>query len=142
MFIPLAYQIWKTRQYLTKASVSSKYIIEPESIKINVILNWLSIVRNITHFILKCFIQFACTNLDGSHKEGGNFFNLLQKERGNQKGVPTLEETMRVKGQKTAQNEKQLHLSHAISQEKYSIWSWFLVHLCKVMISPGFFFFF
>ena len=34
-------------------------------------------------FILKCFIQCTCTNLDGSQKEGGNFFNLLQKE-----GVP------------------------------------------------------
>ena len=50
-------------------------------------------------FILKCFIQFACTNLDGSQKERGNFFNLLQKEGGTQKGgqkkgVPTLEETM------------------------------------------------
>ena len=31
-------------------------------------------------FILKCFIQFTCTNLDSSQKEGGNFFNLLQKE--------------------------------------------------------------
>ena len=53
-------------------------------------------------FILNGFIQFTCTNLDGSQKEGGNFFNLLQKEgvlpsggfpqkRG---GVPNLEETM------------------------------------------------
>ena len=50
---------------------------------------------------------------------------------------------MGVKGQKIAQNEKeQLHLSHAISQEQYSIWSWFLVHLCKMMISPGAFFHF
>ena len=53
---------------------------------------------------LKCFIQFTCTNIDGCQKEGGNFFNLLQKEGGTQKGkggpseegggVPTLEETM------------------------------------------------
>ena len=34
------------------------------------------------------------------------------------------------------------HVSHAISQEQYSIWSWFLVHLCKMMISPGIFFHF
>ena len=34
-------------------------------------------------FILKCFIQFTSTNLDGFQKEGGNFLNLLQKE-----GVP------------------------------------------------------
>ena len=37
-------------------------------------------------FILKCFLQFTCTNLDGSQKEGGNFLNLLQKEGGTQKG--------------------------------------------------------
>ena len=30
-----------------------------------------------------------------------------------------------------------LCLSHSISQEAYIIWSWFLVHLCKVMISPA-----
>ena len=47
-----------------------------------------------------------------------------------------------VKGQKIAQNEKwKLHTSGAISQEQYSLWSWVLVHLCKIMISPGFFFF-
>ena len=41
-----------------------------------------------------------------------------------------------VKGQKTAQNEKyELHVSRIISQEQYSIWSWFLVYLCKIMIS-------
>ena len=52
-------------------------------------------------FILKCFSQFTCTNMDGSRKEGGNFLNLLQKdgypERGGslrKVGVPTLEETM------------------------------------------------
>ena len=33
-----------------------------------------------------CFLQFTCTNLDGSQKEGGNFFSLLQKKLGNQKG--------------------------------------------------------
>ena len=41
-------------------------------------------------FILKCFLEFACTNLDSSQKEGGNFLNLLQKETGTQKGwVPS-----------------------------------------------------
>ena len=54
-------------------------------------------------FILKFFLQFTCTNLDGSQKEGGggNFLNLLQKEgvprKGGfplKRGVPTLEETM------------------------------------------------
>ena len=28
-----------------------------------------------------------------------------------------------------------------LSQEQYSIWSWFLVNLCKMMISPSIFFF-
>ena len=30
--------------------------------------------------VLKCFLQFTCTNLDGCQKEGGNFLNLLHKE--------------------------------------------------------------
>ena len=43
----------------------------------------------------------------------------------------------RVNGQKIAQNEKQqLHPLRAISKEQYSISLWFLVHLCKMMISP------
>ena len=29
-----------------------------------------------------------------------------------------------------------------ISQEQYCLWSWFLAHLCKMIISPGFFSFF
>ena len=53
-------------------------------------------------FILDYFIQFTCTNLDRSWKEGGNCLNLLQKEEGTQKRafsqkrgeVPTLGETM------------------------------------------------
>ena len=41
-----------------------------------------------------------------------------------------------VKVQKVSQNEKwQLHPLCAISQEQYSIWSSFLVHLCKMMMS-------
>ena len=46
-----------------------------------------------------------------------------------------------VKGQKMAQNDKKLCLSHTISQEAYIIWSWFLVHKCKMMTSPVVFFF-
>ena len=38
-------------------------------------------------FILRCFLQFTCTNLDGCQKEGVNFKNLFQKEGGTQKGV-------------------------------------------------------
>ena len=52
-----------------------------------------------------------------------------------------LGQDMGVKGQKIVQNEKkQLHPSHAISQEQYSIWSLFLVHLCKMIVSPGVFY--
>ena len=48
-----------------------------------------------------------------------------------------------LKEQKVAQNEKkQLDLSRAKSQEQYCIWSWFLVNVFKMMISPGAFFLF
>ena len=51
-------------------------------------------------FILMCFIQFACTNLNGSQNEG--FFFKFASERGDypewgfpqKRGVPTLEETV------------------------------------------------
>ena len=45
----------------------------------------LNSTKHIT-FILKCFIKFTCTNLDGCQKEGGNFLNFLQKEGSTQKG--------------------------------------------------------
>ena len=32
-----------------------------------------------------------------------------------------------------------MHVSCAISQEQYSIWSWFLLHLCKMLISTSVF---
>ena len=38
------------------------------------------------NFILKCFIQFTCTNLGACQNEGDNFFNLLQKEEVPRKG--------------------------------------------------------
>ena len=43
-----------------------------------------------------------------------------------------------------AQNYKKSCLSHSISQEPYIIWLWFLVHMCRMMISPAncFIFFF
>ena len=46
---------------------------------------------------------------------------------------------MRVKGLKMAQNDKRI-LSNSVSQELYFIWLWFLVHMCKMMISPAIFF--
>ena len=47
-----------------------------------------------------------------------------------------------LKGQKTVHNDKKFCLSHSISQEPYIIWLWFLVHMCKMMISPVNFFIF
>ena len=29
------------------------------------------------------------------------------------------------------------YISHTISKDQSSIWSWFLAHVCKIMISPG-----
>ena len=49
-----------------------------------------------------------------------------------------------VKGKRVKNSPKwkwQLNILNAISNEPYSIWSWFLVHLCKMMISRGVFFF-
>ena len=88
----LVYQIWKQRQYLVKGSASSKYRVEHESKKSNVndILNILSTKRST--FILKRFLQFASTNLDGCQKEGGKFLNLLHREGGSlrkKSGGPT-----------------------------------------------------
>ena len=48
----------------------------------------------------------------------------------------------RVKGQKMAQNNKKLYLSHSISHEAYIIWLWFMVQKCKMMTSPDAFFIF
>ena len=79
MFIPLAYQIRKTLKAVCNQRVSSKYRVEPESIKSND-NDILSTTRNT--LILRYFIQFACTNLNGSQKEWVNFLNLLQKEGG------------------------------------------------------------
>ena len=42
-----------------------------------------------------------------------------------------------VKGQKMDQNDKKFCLSHSVSQEPYLVWLWFLVHMCKMMISPA-----
>ena len=47
-----------------------------------------------------------------------------------------------VKGQKMAQNDKKFCLFCSISQEPYTIWSSFVVLMCKMIISPGIFFIF
>ena len=54
----------------------------------------------------------------------------------------------RLLGSKRAKNSPKwkititsVHLSHTISQEQHSVWS-FSVHYCKIMISPGIFFVF
>ena len=44
------------------------------------------------------------------------------------------------KRQKMVQINKKVCLSHTISREPYAIWSLFVVHKCKKIISPGFFF--
>ena len=46
----------------------------------------------------------------------------------------------RIKGQKMTKKKKKEALSHSVSQELHLIWLWFLVHLCKMMISPTIFF--
>ena len=45
-----------------------------------------------------------------------------------------------VKGQKMVQNDKNFCLLHSIFQEAYIIWLWFLVRICKMMISVAIFF--
>ena len=104
MFIPLAYQIWKT--LMTKESVSSKYRVEPESKKRNVndVLDWLSIVRHITPSFWRVSYNLHAPLWIDLRKGRGNFLNLLQKERVPRKGefpqkrggrgIPILEETL------------------------------------------------
>ena len=47
-----------------------------------------------------------------------------------------------IKRQKiTTQNDKKFCLSRSVSQEPYIIWLSFMVHLCKMIISPGVLFF-
>ena len=45
----------------------------------------------------------------------------------------------RVKEQKMVQNDKKSYLSHSVPQEQYIIWLWFLLHMYKMIISPGIF---
>ena len=47
-----------------------------------------------------------------------------------------------VKGQRKTQSDKKSYLLCFISKEPCIIWSSFMVHLCKMMISPGLFSFF
>ena len=47
-----------------------------------------------------------------------------------------------VNRQKTVQNDKKFSLSCSISQERYIIWFSFIVHMSKIIISPGVFFIF
>ena len=44
-----------------------------------------------------------------------------------------------VKGQEMVQNDKEFCPSCLISQEPYIMWLSFMVHLCKMIISPGVF---
>ena len=47
-----------------------------------------------------------------------------------------------VKGQTITQNDKILWLSRCISQEPYIIWLSLMIHICKMITSPGIFFIF
>ena len=47
-----------------------------------------------------------------------------------------------IKGQKTVQNDEKFCRSRSISQELYIIWLWFMVYICKMIISPDIFFHF
>ena len=47
-----------------------------------------------------------------------------------------------VKGQKSVKSDKKFCLSHFLSQELCIIWLSFVVHLCKIIISPAVFFIF
>ena len=47
-----------------------------------------------------------------------------------------------VKRQKTVKNDKKFCFSRSVSQDSYIIWLSFMVHMCKVVISPGLFFIF
>ena len=47
-----------------------------------------------------------------------------------------------VKGQKMAQNDRNFCPLYSIFQEPYIIWWLFMVHMCKMIISPGVFFMF
>ena len=47
-----------------------------------------------------------------------------------------------VKGQTITQNDKILWLSRCISQEPYIIWLSLMIHICKMITSPGVFFIF
>ena len=46
------------------------------------------------------------------------------------------------KGKKWTKNNRKFCLSCSVFQEPYIIWSWFLVHMIKMMISPVDFFLF
>ena len=63
----------------------------------------------------------------------GTFFIFLKFWFSGSKGV---------KGQKMVQNDKKFCLSRSRSQEPYIIWLSFMIHMCKIIISPGVFFHF
>ena len=102
-----------------------------------------SIPPSVTHYIFSGIVHHLII-IFGTHMQNNDivrcffhFFKILifWAVRGQQ--WTTISPT---KGQQIAQKEKwQLHLSCTISQEQYSIWSWFLIHLCKMIISPGIF---
>ena len=95
----------------------------------------LSLISQETYIIWLSFIWHKCKMIISA----GFFFKIL-----------IFWVVRRVKRQKIALNDKKLlHLifqepclSHSISQQAYIIWSWFLVHKCKIMASRNTFSFF
>ena len=83
---------------------------------------WLSFI---VHFFLGTFFIFSKFW----------FFGLLRRGGGGGGGRG-------VKGPKMVQNVKKFCLSHSISQESYIIWFLFMVLMCKMIVSSGFFFIF
>ena len=77
---------------------------------------WLSFVVHLCEMIISPSVFFI-------------FSNLIFRVRG-------------VKGQKMVQNDKKFYHSCPLSQEPYIIGFSFLLHLCKMIISPGKFFIF
>ena len=63
--------------------VHSSFMSNMKNINGNIKPKKVSVVN--TELTLR-LLQFACTNLDGSQKEGVNFLNLLQKEGGSNPG--------------------------------------------------------
>ena len=71
----------------------------------------------------------------------GGFFHIFKNFWffGSLAGAGSRKGVWGCKRAKNSPNWKKKHPIYIISQKECSIWSWFLIHLCKMMISPGVF---